>query len=175
MYPFTEEQFKIEGVKLNLGCGDVYLDGFVNVDLYAEKADEKLDIRKLDVYQDNSIALILASHVIEHFHWDETLNIIKEWYRVLLPGGWLVMEFPDATKCFKSFLEIAPTNLYLKGQLFPQIIGNSSKPGHEHKTLLWMEHAGMLLKAAGFNDIWINENTPISNIKQWVTRLDCRK
>ena len=32
-YPFTNEQWNAPGIKLHLGCGNIYLNDFVNIDL----------------------------------------------------------------------------------------------------------------------------------------------
>ena len=140
----------VEGKKLHLGSGDRYLDGWINVDLYHEKADIKCDVRRLDV-RDNEISLILAIHLLEHFHWNETLLILKEWYRVLKPGGWLVIEFPDIEKICTKFIE-NPSYIY-RVQLLPQILGRPELPGHGHLTILWKDQVLGLLDQIGFRDI----------------------
>jgi predicted SAM-dependent methyltransferase len=45
------------------------------------------------------VALILNTHLIEHFHKDDAILALKEWYRILKPGGWLITEAPDINKC----------------------------------------------------------------------------
>lgn len=41
------------GLRLNIGCGDVYFDGWVNIDRDSPKADLKMDIRAALPYGDN--------------------------------------------------------------------------------------------------------------------------
>jgi predicted SAM-dependent methyltransferase len=45
-------------VRLNLGCGDKILDGYINVDIVDERAGNKpdinCDVRQLTVFEDNS-------------------------------------------------------------------------------------------------------------------------
>ncbi len=78
-------------MKLNLGCGEKKWEGFINCDL--ENSDHDCDIRKLP-FQDNSADEIHAIHVFEHFYLMECFSILKEWKRVLKPGGLLVLELP---------------------------------------------------------------------------------
>jgi SAM-dependent methyltransferase len=91
-------------VKLNLGCGNVLLPGYVNVDVAVERAgwqpDVCCDIRDLAVFADNHADEVMAIHVIEHFYRWEVVDLLKEWVRVLKPGGRLVLECPNlVTAC----------------------------------------------------------------------------
>ena len=59
---------------------------------------------------------IAAIHVIEHFHAWEAPNILKEWLRVLKPGGRLILELPCMDKvlehiyaCKKHGANLSPT------------------------------------------------------------------
>lgn len=95
-------------MRLNLGCGDKILPGYVNVDLVDERAgrkpDVQCDIRNLRVFQDNSADEILSVHVIEHFYKWESLPVLKEWVRVLKPGGVMVIETPDLINACRELL-----------------------------------------------------------------------
>lgn len=84
-------------VRLNLGCGDKLLPGYVNVDVAARKGvqpDLVSDLRALALPRDHAHE-ILAVHVIEHFHLWEATALLEEWLRVLAPGGRLVLECPN--------------------------------------------------------------------------------
>lgn len=74
-------------VKLNLGCGDVYFDGWINIDLDSDKADLKHDLTKQLPYEDGTVDLVYSEHFIEHLTVDEGLFVLKECRRVLKPGG----------------------------------------------------------------------------------------
>lgn len=53
---------------------------------------------ELGQFADNSIEAIYCSHVLEHFHFaleDEVERVLKEWLRVLAPGGKLYVSVPD--------------------------------------------------------------------------------
>ncbi len=96
-------------MKLNLGCGDKLLDGYVNVDITAREGarspDVISDLRFLDVFEDCSADEVLAVHVIEHFwHW-EVSGVLNEWKRVLRPGGILVLECPNLITASHEFLK----------------------------------------------------------------------
>lgn len=96
-------------VKLNLGCGDKLLDGYVNVDLVDQRAKVKpdviADISDLSMYEDNSVDEILAVHVVEHFWRWEVEAILDEWKRVLRPGGKIILECPNLMTACEEFLK----------------------------------------------------------------------
>lgn len=97
-------------MKLHLGCGGTYLDGYTNIDypvtdktIMNVKADIYQDIRTLE-YSINSIDEIRNHHVFEHFNRVESLKVLLQWRNWLKPGGKLVVETPDFFWC--SFLYI---------------------------------------------------------------------
>lgn len=85
-------------IRLNLGCGDKILPGYVNVD-FAEsrkgnRPDVIADLRAMDFapeYADE----ILSVHVIEHFYPWEAEALLAHWRSILKPGGLLVLECPN--------------------------------------------------------------------------------
>ena len=58
-------------MKLNLGCGDKILPGYVNVDVAESRAGKRpdvlCDLHRLTPFEDNSADEILSVHVVEHF------------------------------------------------------------------------------------------------------------
>ena len=95
-------------VRLNLGCGDKILPGYVNVDVVESRAGKRpdvlCDLHRLEPFADDSADEILAVHVVEHFWRWEVLDILKEWVRVLKPGGRLVLECPNLISACEAFL-----------------------------------------------------------------------
>ncbi len=85
-------------VRLNLGCGDKILPGFVNVDIAPVRKDMEpdvlCDLRDL-TFEDGYADEVLSVHVIEHFYLWEVGGVLKEWMRVLKPGGKLILECPN--------------------------------------------------------------------------------
>lgn len=97
------------GKRLNLGCGDKILPGYINVDVVENRAGKKpdvvCDLRKLEPFADNSVDEILAVHVVEHFWRWEVLAVLKEWVRVLRPGGKMILECPNLITACQEFLK----------------------------------------------------------------------
>jgi SAM-dependent methyltransferase len=78
-------------MKLNLGCSDRILKGYVNVDL-CEPADEIVDLRMPWPWEDNSVEFIMAYDIIEHL--PDPIHTMNEAWRVLKEGGIMAIEVP---------------------------------------------------------------------------------
>ena len=91
-------------LKANIGCGDRQLPGFIGMDLYAQGGEVlKIDFRDLSVFEDGVFNEIMASHIFEHIIAYDVMDALKEWNRVLAPGGKLIMELPDILEICKHF------------------------------------------------------------------------
>ncbi len=115
-------------LRLNLGCGRDVREGFLNLDLFS--TDErviKMDIRKLG-FPDNSVDLILASDVLEHFSHRETDSLLKEWGRVLKKGGILIIRCPSLRLQAKAYISGAWDADIASYMIF----GGQTNPGDYH-------------------------------------------
>lgn len=91
--------------KLHLGCGPKHFPGWFHVDaLDYPHVDHKGRVDELDFIESDSVELIYASHLLEHFGRHEFEAVLKEWYRVLKPGGTLRLAVPDYAACAKLFV-----------------------------------------------------------------------
>ncbi len=79
-------------VKLNLGCCDALLPGFVNVDRVPAPGVEVVDLAKVWPWPDGSVEMVRAWDVIEHLP-DKILTMNETW-RVLRPGGRVEIAVP---------------------------------------------------------------------------------
>ena len=82
-------------IKINMGCGwRAFGEGWTHIDGGDYPHLDSKDIFNLP-YEDNSVDLVYASHVIEYFDRDEVRNVLNEWIRVLKPKGILRLAVPD--------------------------------------------------------------------------------
>lgn len=95
-------------VKLNLGCGDKILPGFINVDVVTSRAGKEpdviCDLRELTPFADGSVDEVMAIHVVEHFWRWEIESVLREWLRVLKPGGLMILECPNLLTACQELL-----------------------------------------------------------------------
>lgn len=92
-------------MKLHLGCGPRYIPGFVHVDAQAAPHVGIVGPVERLPMDDNSASLIYASHVLEHFGRYAYKAVLKEWFRVLKPGGVLRIAVPDFAACAAIYYE----------------------------------------------------------------------
>ena len=138
-------------VRLHLACGKDYREGYINVDLYAEnfdKVDARFDVREIP-YEDNTVDEILALHVIEHFDFFEGQRVLEEWYRVLKPGGKLIVETPDFLETCRDFVIATPQR---RLELYNHFFAAPWIPGQTHKFLFTEEQLSAQLGWAKFKE-----------------------
>lgn len=84
-------------VKINLGCGDRPLPGFLNVDARDVPGIEYPNTRVEDLscFSDNYADYLYSACVLEHLPRPLTFPALCEWNRVLKPGGMLRLAVPD--------------------------------------------------------------------------------
>lgn len=79
---------------LNIGCGHVYYEGWVNLDANPDvKCDVVATVPPLP-FEDNYFDQILMSHFLEHV--PDTIEMMNECWRVMKPGGLLQIQVPYA-------------------------------------------------------------------------------
>lgn len=84
-------------VKLNLGCGNDYREGWINFDMWAEHVDMRADARAPLVFTDGELEEIYASGVLEQIGPNEFFrDLMNECHRVLKAGGRLTAIVPNA-------------------------------------------------------------------------------
>ncbi|MCC5916041.1 MAG: methyltransferase domain-containing protein [Cryomorphaceae bacterium] len=93
-------------IKLHLACGEVYKEGWVNIDLFSKGADLKLDLRRPLPFPNDSCDEIYSEHFLEHLWFPyDALDFLKELHRVIKPGGKVVTGVPDSAWPMKSYFE----------------------------------------------------------------------
>lgn len=146
------------GVNLHLGCGGKRWEGWENVD-FGGAADTKADLRALP-FADNYADQAAAIHVVEHFYLWEVEALLREWKRVLKPGGYLVLELP----CMDKILHYMSERLKAQEPMDIQMtwLALWGDPGHRrpemcHKWGYTKQQITDELQAAGFADVRIEQ------------------
>lgn len=154
-----------KNIKLNLGAGGIEYEGYLSVDKYDSRAHIDMDITKLD-FDDNSVTEILASHVFEHLNPYHALDILKDWRRVLKPGGKLIMEMPDIEQLCKRFVTASTGERYgilnaVYGSVNTTGVGGPDNITSPHLFGWWPQSMYDHLVNAGYTDIvFMDEKIP---------------
>lgn len=139
-------------MKINLGSWHRNIPGFINVDLCdMPHIHHKSSINSLPFFLDNSTQLIYCSHALEYFDRNEAKIALKEWFRILEPGGILRLAVPDFNSLLKVYKETDDLNKII-GPLFGKMQINT-KSGEEmlyHKTTYDKKSLSELLEECGF-------------------------
>lgn len=105
--------------KIHLGCGNVYLKGYINVDISPNSvADVVEDIVNIkNIFSKGSFDEILMIHSISYLRMWEAQEFFRDCTELLKKGGRLVLELPDIGKC-AALISNSPENSeyeYLEG------------------------------------------------------------
>jgi predicted SAM-dependent methyltransferase len=147
-------------LKLHIGCGNIYFPGWVNIDISAPKADQKIDIRRGFPFGEGTVSHIYCEHFIEHLDQQEGYNFIKECFRVLAPAGVLRLATFDLDQVL---IDCRPDNPNWKKDSFAVELGlghiqtraehlNTGFHAWGHKYLYNYEEFERLLKVGGFTN-----------------------
>lgn len=166
----------ITETKLHLGCGEKYLEGYVNIDfpnsehsVMTPRVDQYADIRTLS-YPENSIDEVRSHHLFEHFSRAEALKLLVRWRSWLKPGGRLVIETPDFATSAAFFLRSRSTQR--KFQLSRHIYGSQEAGWATHKDNWDKRKFLFVLKKMGFKNIKIrNYNNGLTRHAEKIPRV----
>lgn len=138
-------------IKLRLGCGWrdfgpdwIHIDGG-DYDHLAYK-----DIIRLP-FEDNSVDLIYASHVLEYFDRQQAEDVLSKWFSKLTPGGKIRLAVPDFEQLSWLYTKkIVPLDK-LVGPLYGRMkMGDS---WIYHRTVYDFNSLAELLKKVGFTAV----------------------
>ena len=138
-------------LKLNLGAiGEVphgeNIPGFTTVDL-RNGAEIKSPLDSLP-FENSSVSELYCSHCLEHFSHTRTVEVLKEWHRVLKPGGKAYISVPSWDQIFKIVQKtgLVEWTRYL-------LWGDQRDLLSYHYIVFTYPHLAASLMSAGFEDV----------------------
>jgi predicted SAM-dependent methyltransferase len=135
--------------KLHLGCGTKHIPGFTNIDIrYLPGVDEVNNIRFLRNYKNESVDLIYACHVLEHFSRWEYKNALTRWFEMLKPGGVLRLAVPNFSSICSYYAKTGDLNSVM-GLLY----GGQDYDENYHYTTFDLRSLTNDLKTIGFSKV----------------------
>lgn len=145
-----------ENRKLHLGCGRIYLEGWINIDNYIGKQRRKnlwLDITNGLPFREYEIAAIFTSHTLEHFVFDDVMRILRECYRVLKPNGYIRIAVPSLTLALNAYYEGRLDHFKAKGKTISGRFIDEILWHGTHHIMFNFDYLRELLEEVGFRKI----------------------
>ncbi len=116
-YRFTKQPYlllknkKKKNRKLELGPGDKRIAGFETMNLFKNQVTDYVgDCFCHLPFDEDTFDIVYASHILEHAPWYKLNPVLKEWRRVLKPGGQIEIWVPDGLKIAKAFVDAETDN-----------------------------------------------------------------
>ncbi len=147
----------IEGIKLNLACGNLHIPGYVNIDS-SDYCAPDLVSRTQEIamhFEPESISNITMIHGLGYLSFDEATSFFSDAFGLLVLGCELIIETPCLNKIAKQIVT-AESDLTLEPELiFPIFATGSSGPTHgECYQFAWTQTLlGAELLQAGFRSV----------------------
>jgi len=136
-------------LQLHIGCGDRTLPGFIHVDVRdLPHVDVVAAADYLPMFGGDTVDLVYSSHVLEHVRRGEEARVLKEWHRVLKPGGVLRLAVPD----FDSIVSWYKKTGHLE-DIMGLLFGRQNHVHNVHYQAFNFVRLFQLLTAAGFREV----------------------
>lgn len=136
-------------MKLHLGCGEKYLPGYKHMDVRGGSHIDYIgNAENLEMFEDESIEELYACHLLEHIKRANLLDVLREWNRVLIPGGILRIAVPDFESIVKVYLKDG--NL---SQLMGLLYGGQNYEYNFHYQTFDLAFIKEKLESVGFTDV----------------------
>lgn len=147
-------QARRNGIRLNLGCGHLPMDGYINVDRRPlPGVDVVAEVDALP-FGTGEVAEIWSAHLLEHFPQEQLRRqLLPAFHAMLVPGGRLRAVVPDAEAMMAAHARGALAYEDLREVTF----GAQDYDGDFHYNMFTPVSLSGLLAEAGFGDITVVE------------------
>lgn len=156
--------------KLHIGCGGNHLVGWLNTELCPRGDEIFLDATKPFPFADHTFTAVYSEHMIEHIPYANAVDMVRECFRVLRPGGALRLVTPDlaflralldgsSDPRREAYFEFYQRHNRLTGPFNATHLVNHFVRAWGHQFIYDAETLTRLLGDAGFQDVATRELT----------------
>lgn len=141
-------------VRINLGCGHIPKEGYVNVDRRPlPGVDMVADVRRLP-FAEGQVDEIFSAHLLEHFPIEDLVrSLLPYWFSLLRPGGRFVAVVPDADTMVREYA----AGRYGFDDLRLVTFGEQEYDGDYHFNMFSHESLAELLRQVGLDEVRMTE------------------
>jgi predicted SAM-dependent methyltransferase len=126
---------------------------YLNCDIVPfPQVDLVFDLRKRFPFDDDVIAEIFSAATLEHFREHDSLHILREFFRILSPGGSLRVSTPDIEAIARGVLAGEDLDL-LNQHLFGKFKGGETEDYDVHRWMVPAARMIEILRSIGFRDV----------------------
>lgn len=151
-------------IKLHVGCGNVLLTGWVNLDCYPPPQVESIEVLTFDMRRgfplsDGSVVAIFSEHFLEHIPFNTVRDVfVPEFRRMMTHDAVLRIGVPNGQYFIDQYIRTREGNgdlLYqrIRGEKSPMTILNEQAHGYGHQFLYDFETLKAVLSNAGFSNV----------------------
>jgi len=146
-------------MKLNLASGQMYLDGYINIDNQSMyhgdmKVDHVADIFTLE-WETNTVDEIILSHFAMYIPYQQMSILLKRWNGWLKKEGRLIIETGNIKNIAQFIVENEDPDLINGPNGVMQLFGWETTSGH--KWAWCPETLSQLMYNTGYNNIQVGE------------------
>jgi predicted SAM-dependent methyltransferase len=142
---------KTSGIKLNLGCGHIPLDSYLNVDQRNLPGIDIVSDAGALPFEKHTVKEIHSAHLLEHFPQERLCRLLPYWRSLLAPGGSFRAVVPDGDAMIAGMLD----GSYPFEEFREVLFGTQEYNGDFHFNLLTPASLTKLLTEAGFKDVQV--------------------
>ncbi|MGO7134358.1 methyltransferase [Rhizobium leguminosarum] len=145
----------VSGLRVHLGAGPINLQGWVNIDA-REAPHIHLIANNFDLveFADGTVAEIYLCHVLEHFSFEESEQLLRNFRKKLKPGATLRISVPD----FDHLVAIYQANSNNLEIVKRALMGGQDYEYNFHKSIYNKALLSRLMLACGY-----------ANPQEWTT------
>jgi len=155
-------------MQINLGCGDRYADGWVNVDWAGSphRKDQEVDLTGELPWAPGSVYTIYAGHVLEHLTLEQCQVLLKRLFVCAAQSCTIMVVGPDLPTAYRM-AEEGTLDVTIDSLLY----GAERWAGDRHLWESSVETTTPLLERAGWSNI---QNLPLSEVAPYWPIADRR-